>query len=95
MIFLFNFLHFPCTCNVYYYYLFFAAYLNTSSRKDNTLFTSKSEGGIGSELRGMQAMNDPTQKVVIDKVNVLLIGPTGSGLLLLFRCIHVSLVMFL
>lgn len=54
-------------------------YLNSTGRKDNSLFPSKSEGGIGSDMRGMQAMNDPTLRVVIDKVNVLLIGPTGSG----------------
>ena len=57
---------------------------------------------MGSEMRGTQAMTDTSSRIVVEKVNVLLIGPTGSGcylftvvtsyMLIMYSCSSVSRV---
>ena len=69
-----------------------ADYLNqvqqrSNNLKDNPLGANQRplEGAPGGERRGSRLLNDNTRRVVIEKVNMLLLGPTGSGRLLLDR----------
>ena len=69
-----------------------ADYLNqvqqrSNNLKDNPLGANQRplEGAPSGERRGSRLLNDNTRRVVIEKVNMLLLGPTGSGRLLLER----------
>ena len=66
-----------------------ADYLNQVQQRSQNLKDSvhplgasqrPSEGAPGGERRGSQLLEDDTRRVVIEKVNMLLLGPTGSGM---------------